>query len=118
MRGLVAILFILPGLAGCATNKVASYPDTWQPAVATAPASTEAGAAVMSYAAPDRCYLIIEDKSPVVEICQEDDLIVYNPLPAPGNASIIPPQIAGVLAIQGHLSLPHKPVSVAQATGI
>ena len=99
-------------LAGCSTTKVAdAYPDNWTK-VTSAPADAVPAAALpaqptsvaMSYMSPDRCYIVIENKVPVVEICKEQDLITYSNEAMLGGPSIIPPDINGVLVLQGHLA--------------
>ena len=100
-------------LAGCATTKVAdAYPDTWIKATsapagaipATSISTAQPTSVAMAYMSPDRCYIVIEDKVPVVEICKEQDLIRYSNEAMLGGTSIIPPDITGVLVLQGHLA--------------
>lgn len=123
---------ILPLLVcGCATTKSAdTYPSTWVQSSALMPAVPEDAAAIgalasatvlptapsesmYSYVPPQQCYVIIEDKTIVSEICQRDTMIVYNPAATGIMSSIIPSEIAGVLVLQGHLMAPGANIPAA-----
>lgn len=118
-------------VTGCAsTSTPDAYPANWIPASSmmgpiqppqlqaaaiplAQPAMPATSTAALGYAPWERCYVVIENKLPIVEICQQGNFISYNPVAGADMASIIPPEINGVLVMQGHL----LPLTASADTG-